>query len=290
MSSLRDEGSPGAGRTRRRESVRAPSGNDRPARPVRLWHDEGPSATIATCGRATIRGSARRKRRHDRRGLTQAIIVVLACTPFLVALLGLGVFTVGVRTAAAISAEAPKLEDQKKVVLAETSRIYAADGTLLAYLHGTENRTIIGGERIPQVVKDAVVAIEDERFYQHQGVDFQGILRALARDFEAGRVVEGASTITQQLVGNLYLDRRDTLAQQEVPGGGPRLAARDQDVQGRDPRPVPQHRLLRSERVRRAGGGAHLLRQGSQRPHPSRSRPSRRSASGAHRVLAPPAS
>lgn len=153
---------------------------------------------------------ARRKRRHGRRGLTQAIIVVLLCTPFLVALLGLGVFTVGVRTAAAISAEAPKLEDQKKVVLAETSRIYAADGTLLAYLHSTENRTIIGGERIPQVVKDAVVAIEDERFYQHRGVDFQGVLRALARDFEAGRVVEGASTITQQLVGNLYLDRRDT--------------------------------------------------------------------------------
>lgn len=137
------------------------------------------------------------------------MIVVLLCTPFLVALLGLGVFTLGVRTAAAISAEAPKLEDQKTVVLAETSRVYAADGTLLAYLHGTENRTIIGGERIPQVVKDAVVAIEDERFYQHRGVDFQGILRALARDFEAGGIVEGASTITQQLVGNLYLDRRD---------------------------------------------------------------------------------
>ena len=152
----------------------------------------------------------RRKRRHGRRGLTQAIIVVLLCTPFLVALLGLGVFTVGVRTAAAISAGAPKLEDQKTVVLAETSSIYAADGTLLAYLHGTENRTIIGGERIPQVVKDAVVAIEDERFYQHRGVDFQGVARALARDLEAGRVVEGASTITQQLVGNLYLDRRDT--------------------------------------------------------------------------------
>lgn len=134
----------------------------------------------------------------------------MCCTPFLLAFLGLGVFTLGLRTAAAIGAGAPKLEDQKKVVLAETSRIYAADGTLLAYLHATENRTIIGGERIPQVVKDAVVAIEDERFYQHQGVDFHGVLRALARDFEAGKIVEGASTITQQLVGNLYLDRRDT--------------------------------------------------------------------------------
>lgn len=155
-------------------------------------------------------GIDRRKRRHGQRGLTKVVIVVLLCTPVLVAALGLGVFTVGVRTAAALSAGAPKLEDQKTVVLAETSSIYAADGTLLAYLHGTENRTIIGGERIPQVVKDAVVAIEDERFYQHRGVDFQGVLRALTRDFEAGRVVEGASTITQQLVGNLYLDRRDT--------------------------------------------------------------------------------
>jgi len=154
-------------------------------------------------------GIDRRKRRRGRRGLTKAVIVVLLCTPLLLAALGLGVFTLGVRTAAAISAGAPKLEDQKTVVLAETSSIYAADGTLLAYLHGTENRTIIGGERIPQVVKDAIVAIEDERFYQHRGVDFQGILRALKSDLEAGRMVEGASTITQQLVGNLYLDRRN---------------------------------------------------------------------------------
>lgn len=152
----------------------------------------------------------RRRRRHSPRKLTQAIIVVLLCAPLLVALFGLGVFTVGVRTAVAISTEAPKLEDQKPVVLAQTSSIYAADGTLLTYLYGIENRTVIGSERIPQVVKDSVVAIEDERFYQHRGVDFQGVLRALARDFEAGRVIEGASTITQQLVGNLYLDRRDT--------------------------------------------------------------------------------
>ncbi len=137
------------------------------------------------------------------------MIVALICMPFLVAVASLGVLTLGLRTAVAIGEDVPKLEDQKSVVLAETSRIYAADGTLLAYLHGVENRTLIGGERIPQVVKDAIVAIEDERFYQHKGVDFEGILRAAYRDLEAGKVTEGASTITQQLVGNLYLDRTD---------------------------------------------------------------------------------
>ena len=59
-------------------------------------------------------------------------------------------------------------------------------------------------------MKDAIVAIEDQRFYQHGGVDLQGILRALFIDLKAGKVEEGASTITQQLVGSLYLDRTDT--------------------------------------------------------------------------------
>ncbi|MBU2601580.1 MAG: PBP1A family penicillin-binding protein, partial [Actinobacteria bacterium] len=137
------------------------------------------------------------------------MIVALVMTPFLVMILGLGAITVGLQTAAAVGRDVPRLEDQKGVVLAETSRIYAADGTLLAYLHGVENRTIIGHERIPKVMKDALVAIEDERYYQHNGVDLQGVLRSSLVNLQAGRVEEGFSTITMQLVGNLYLDRRE---------------------------------------------------------------------------------
>ena len=135
--------------------------------------------------------------------------MALVLTPFLVLILGLGTFTLGLRTAAAVGEDVPRLEDQKQVVLAQTSRIYAADGTLLAYLHGVENRTLIGGERIPKLVKDAVVAIEDERFYEHNGVDLEAVARASLVNLESGRIEEGFSTITMQLVGNLYLDRLD---------------------------------------------------------------------------------
>ena len=57
----------------------------------------------------------------------------------------------------------------------------------------------------------ATIAIEDERFYQHGGVDYEGIMRAAIKNLEAGKTVEGGSTITQQLVRNLYIGHKRTL-------------------------------------------------------------------------------
>lgn len=151
----------------------------------------------------------RRHRVRKREGMNQAMLVALFLAPFFVSLLVLGTITAGLRAASAIADDIPLLEQQKKVELAETSRIYAANGDLLAYLHGVENRQVVGSERIPQLLKDAMVAIEDERFYEHSGVDFQAVVRALVTDIQAGAIVEGASTITQQLVGMLYLDRTE---------------------------------------------------------------------------------
>jgi penicillin-binding protein 1A len=158
--------------------------------------------------RARIAG--RRRRRQEHSGSTRRIVLVLVLAPVLLAFLVAGAITIGLQAAAAVGKDLPKLQDQKQVTLAQTSRIFAADGSLLSYLHGTENRTVVPGDQIPKKIKDAVVAIEDERFYTHKGVDPKAILRALYKDLQAGKTVEGASTITQQLVGNLYLDRRDT--------------------------------------------------------------------------------
>ena len=90
---------------------------------------------------------------------------------------------------------------------AESSRIYAADGTLVATLHAEENRETVPYDRIPAVVRNAVVAIEDERFWHHKGVDPKAVLRAAYANAEGGRVVEGGSTITQQYVKNELLSR-----------------------------------------------------------------------------------
>src|SRR5207247_6709042 len=71
--------------------------------------------------------------------------------------------------------------------------------------HATENRVALTSGQMTQNIRDAVVAIEDRRFYTHHGVDPEAILRAAVNDLRSGHVVEGGSTITQQLVKNLYV-------------------------------------------------------------------------------------
>ncbi len=84
---------------------------------------------------------------------------------------------------------------------AQRSVIYAADGkTRLATIWLDENRQVVRLKDIPKRVRNAVIAIEDDRFYQHDGVDFRGIARAAVTDLRAGRIAQGGSTLTQQLV------------------------------------------------------------------------------------------
>lgn len=92
----------------------------------------------------------------------------------------------------------------------ETSIVYAADGSVLAQWHGEEDRTVVPYSEMPVHLVNAVVAIEDKRFWEHDGVDFQGIARALWANAEAGEVRQGGSTITQQLVKILFTDGERT--------------------------------------------------------------------------------
>jgi membrane peptidoglycan carboxypeptidase len=84
---------------------------------------------------------------------------------------------------------------------AQRSVIYAADGkTALATLWLDENRKVVSLKDIPKRVRNAVIAIEDDRFYAHDGVDFRGIARAAVTDLRTRRIAQGGSTLTQQLV------------------------------------------------------------------------------------------
>jgi penicillin-binding protein 1A len=104
----------------------------------------------------------------------------------------------------ATACDLPRLQDQRERPLAQTTFVYTSTGSLITPLHATEDRVVLTQDQMTQDVRDAVVAIEDRRFYEHSGVDLRSMVRAAAVDLSHGQIVEGGSTITQQLVKNLY--------------------------------------------------------------------------------------
>ncbi len=99
----------------------------------------------------------------------------------------------------------------REVRIGQNTFVYAADGSLLGAIPAERNRQVVPLERVSPWMPKATVAIEDRRFYSHGGVDPQGIARALLADLKARRLVQGGSTITQQLVRNLYISNERTL-------------------------------------------------------------------------------
>jgi penicillin-binding protein 1A len=108
------------------------------------------------------------------------------------------------------------LSSLRPVRQTDSSLVYGANGSLIGVLPAVENRTAVGRAEISPWMPRATVSIEDRRFYRHGGVDPVGILRALVADVSAGRIVQGGSTITQELVRNLYLTRQKSLRRKVV--------------------------------------------------------------------------
>jgi penicillin-binding protein 1A len=147
-----------------------------------------------------MRQRNRRRQRH-RGGVGSKLLFVAVG---IVALLAIG--AIGVASwVLDVAAEAPSLAACKPVEKGGNSTIYAADGSKLGVIASDEARAPISIDRVPKSLQRATVAIEDERFYEHGGVDPEGIVRAALKNLEAGKTVEGGSTITQQLVRNLCL-------------------------------------------------------------------------------------
>ena len=128
----------------------------------------------------------------------------------LLGLLGSASFTFGLITA--IAGEIPKLDPRRQIEQEVNGVITADNGhSVLAVLRGSEARTLVDLEDIDPLMRHAIVAIEDRRFWEHRGVDVRGIGRALWADIRQQKVVEGGSTITQQFVKNALLQDQRTI-------------------------------------------------------------------------------
>jgi len=150
-----------------------------------------------------LEGRRRRKARirKRRRRITIAVVTLAILIP-------VGVVVAGFATAEAFL-NSCNLESLKPIRIGQTSFIYAADGSLLGSIPAERHRQPVPLRKVSFWMKKATVAVEDRRFFTNSGVDYEGIARAFWNDVTAQKVVQGGSTLTQQLVRNLY----------PVPGG-----------------------------------------------------------------------
>ena len=145
----------------------------------------------------------RRRRQRKRRRPLLVLLLALAVLLTVAAVAGgTGVYAFG---------SSCDLSALREVRIGQNTFVYAADGSLLGSIPAERNRQVVPLKRVSPWMPKATVAIEDRRFYTHGGIDPQGIARAVWADVQAGKVVQGGSTITQQLVRNLYISNERTL-------------------------------------------------------------------------------
>src|SRR5512133_85440 len=154
-----------------------------------------------------------RQRRRQRRGgkrskLAVALLVIFAVIT--AAVLAAGSWVVGV------ASETPSLDSLKPVHKGQNSIVFAGDGSRLGYIQSDQARQVVSIKRIPKSLQYATVAIEDQRFFDHNGIDIEGIGRAALKNLDAGKIEQGGSTIDMQLVRNLYLSNHKRDLKQKI--------------------------------------------------------------------------
>jgi penicillin-binding protein 1A len=140
-----------------------------------------------------------RRRRHKGRPRRKLLLALLVA----VSAIGIAGATL-IGWVVSTAASAPPIASLKERNIGANTELLAADGTRLGFIQADDISLPVTGDQLPKVLKDATVAIEDQRFYQHKGVDYEGIVRAAIKNFVSHKTVQGGSTITMQLVRNLY--------------------------------------------------------------------------------------
>jgi penicillin-binding protein 1A len=154
----------------------------------------------------------RRRRRTRKKGnwlaTARNVFLILAA----VGVLGVVVlFASFGQTYVALAEDMPELDDYSSTELAQTSVVYDANGNVVDELYGVQNRYVVPLEKIDPTLHEAVISIEDHRFYEHRGLDFEAIGRAAVENIQSLSIREGGSTITQQLIKNTYIAQEQRL-------------------------------------------------------------------------------
>jgi penicillin-binding protein 1A len=146
------------------------------------------------------RRERQRRRRRNKGGPARPLFLAFGVLTTFAALAVLG----AVGWVVSVATSAPALDTIKPQDQGAASVVYSSDGKRLGFISNDILRTPVTGSQIPQVARDATVAIEDRRFFEHKGVDFEGVIRAAVKNLESKDDVQGGSTLTMQLIRNLY--------------------------------------------------------------------------------------
>jgi penicillin-binding protein 1A len=148
------------------------------------------------------RRDRQRRRRHRHKHPAKRVLLlgsVVLVSAIAIGALGIAGYVL------AVADDAPNLDKFRARIPGQVTEVFAGNGRALGYMSSDVLRTYLTQQQQPELLREATVAIEDRRFYQHGGVDYEGLVRAAVKDLFEGGGIQGGSTLTMQLVKNIYL-------------------------------------------------------------------------------------
>src|SRR5215212_640119 len=152
-----------------------------------------------------------RRRSRNKSKLLQRLRTALLLLCFVTILGVVGMVASAASTYQAFAASMPDLDDYHSTELAQTSVIYDTNDNVVDQLYGVQNRFVVPLKGVDPTLRQAIISIEDHRFREHRGLDFEAIGRAAVENVKSLSIQEGGSTLTQQLIKNTYIAQQERL-------------------------------------------------------------------------------